>query len=146
MAAIHRPLAQPWRPLRLPRGLIRANWWVIAAIVLAGASAMLPVLQNSSATSRGFRAQSLDARRIELGGQIAQLESEVARLTSLERIERRAGELGLGPTSDPIYISIDVPGPAPAKIASEYLPGPRPSGSQPEPWWRSLLGWLPPLD
>ncbi|MBI5948045.1 MAG: septum formation initiator family protein [Chloroflexi bacterium] len=143
MATLPRPLGAHGRTLPLPPGVARANWWVIAAIMLAGMSALLPVLQNSSATSRGFRVQSLQARQAELNGQIGELESEVARLTSQDRIERRARAIGLEPSSNPIFITVDVPGPAPAKIPAELLPSPQPRAAGAEPWWRSLFRWLP---
>lgn len=127
----------------LPGSLGQGRWLLTGAIMLASASAMLPVLQNSSATSRGFRAQSLDAQTAELKGEMSELEAQVARLTSLERIQRRAQEIGLSPASNPIYVSVDVAGPAPAKIPAEYLPSPKPRAAGQEPWWRSLARWLP---
>ncbi len=143
MATLPRPIGAHGRTVHFPPAIARANWWVIAAILIAGMSALLPVLQNSSATSRGYRVQSLQARQAELNGQIGELESEVARLTSQERIERRALENGLGPSSNPIFITVEVPGPAPAKIPAELLPSPQPRAAGAEPWWRSLFRWLP---
>ncbi len=143
MATLPRPIGAHGRNVHFPPAVAQANWWVIAAIILAGMSALLPVLQNSSATSRGYRVQSLQARQAELNGQIGELESEVARLTSQDRIERRALEIGLGPSSNPIFITVEVPGPAPAKIPAELLPSPQPRAAGAEPWWRSLFRWLP---
>ena len=144
MATLPRPLAHPG--LRLPGNVARGRWPLAGAIVLASASAMLPVLQNSSATSRGFRAQSIDAETAQLNGEVSELEAEVARLTSLERVQRRAQQIGLAPSSNPIYVSVDVAGPAPAKIPAEYLPPPKPQTSDQESWWRSLFRWLPFAD
>lgn len=141
MATIHRPLPRAARELQFP--LPQINWWILASVVVIGLGAMLPVLQNSVATSRGFDSQSLDARRAHIQGNLLLLESEVARLTSLDRIERRATDIGLIPAADSIYVTVAEPGPAPAKIPAEYLPGVEPLRQDPAPWWQSLLTWLP---
>jgi len=119
------------------------NWWVLGAITLASVSAMLPVLQNSSTTSRGFEVQELQAQQVRLQGEIAAVEADVARLTSLARIKKRAGELGLVPATSPLYITVDEAGPAPAKIPAEYLPLPERTPKPQESGWGSLLRWLP---
>ena len=145
MAAIHLPLPQSRRGFPLPFGspLGRPNWWVLAAVAVVAISAMLPVVQNSTATSRGFQIQDLDGKKAELSGQIRLLESDVAGLTSLARIERRAREIGLEPGLDPLYVTVSEAGPEPAKLPSSYLPGPSRPAPKPEAWWRSLLSWVP---
>jgi hypothetical protein len=141
MAAINHPLGRP-RRLPLPVPTARPNWWVLSAVAIAGLSAMLPVLQNSAATTRGFEIQQSQAQQARLQGEIGLLESDVARFTSLTRIERRAKEIGLGPSDHPIYITVDEAGPQPAKIPSEYLPPLVPRRDTPDSWWRSLIDWL----
>jgi hypothetical protein len=140
MAAIQRPFRGS---VPLPAPVRAINWWVMGAVALATASAMLPVLQNSSTTSRGFEVQALQAKQVRLEGETALVEADVARLTSLARIQKRASELGLVPATSPIYISVDEAGPAPAKIPAEYLPAPRRADPEPENGWGSLLKWLP---
>lgn len=141
MAAINHPLGHGRRlPLTAP--FSKPNWWVLSAVAIAGMGAMLPVLQNSTATSRGFDIQRDTARQAKLNGEISLVESDVARLTSLTRIERRAKEIGLGPTENPIYITIDEAGPAPAKVPSEYLLPAAPKAEPPDSWWRSLISLL----
>ncbi len=140
MATIQRPFRGT---VPLPAPVRAINWWVLGAITLASVSAMLPVLQNSSTTSRGFEVQELQAQQVRLEGEIALVESDVARLTSLARIEKRAGELGLVPATSPLYISVDEAGPAPAKIPAEYLPLPERTPEAQESGWGSLLRWLP---
>ena len=146
MAAINQPYAGAPRAdgFRTPVGSI--NRWIVAAVFIAGLSALLPVLQNSSVTSRGFDLQSIEQEKILVVGEIDLLEVEVARLTSLPRIERRAQDLGLAPAYAPFYVSVDEAGPAPAKIPAEYLPGPAAYADGTAPWWRSLLDWLAPLN
>jgi hypothetical protein len=116
---------------------------VVAAIVVVGFSAMLPVVQNSSATSEGFEIQQLEAHRSRTKGELGMLESDVARLTSLDRIQQRALEIGLSPAQSPVFVAVDEAGPAPAKIPAEYLPEPAPPRGGPSPWWQTLLKRLP---
>ena len=143
MAAIHHPLGHARHGLPIPSVPGRLQVWLVLAIGFAGVSALLPVLQNSVATSRGFDIQAAQRQEIQLQGQIGLLEADVAELTSLTRIERRAREIGLMPVQDPIYVSVNEAGPAPAKLPPEYLPkdDTRPVSSP--PWWKSLFSWLP---
>lgn len=143
MVAIPRPLrgARRGLPVRTPFGTL--NWWVMSAVLIAGTSAMLPVFQNSMATSEGFHMQSAQAEQAQLRGDISVLESDVGQLTSLERIQRRAQEIGLSPSDNPIFVHVDEAGPAPAKIPAEYLPAPTPQRVAPQSWWQSFFGWLP---
>lgn len=143
MAAINHPLGSARRGAPLPLPVGQPNWWVLGALCLLGLSAMLPVLQNSAATSNGFKIQQSQTDIARLNGDIRLLESDVAQLTSLSRIQRRATEIGLSPGDNPIFVVIDQPGPAPAKIPSEYLPAPTPRRGEPEPWWRSLFSRVP---
>lgn len=142
MAAINRPLPGA-RQLPLPRVQIGINWPLLLAAGVAAACAMLPVLQNSTTTSRGFELQELQARQATLEGDISLLESDIARLTSLTRIQRRAVEIGLQPATDPIFVEVAEPGPEPARIPAEYLPPPPQEQPQPDSWFRSLWQWLP---
>lgn len=146
MAAINHPLGQGRRAFPLPLPGFRPNWWVLGAIAIVGFSATLPVLQSSWTTSRGFETQDLEARQAELNGDIRQLESDVASLTSLNRIDRRAQAIGLGPAGTPFYVEVNEAGPAPAKIPSQYLPELERNDARPEPWWRSLLSRVPLLN
>lgn len=143
MAAINHPFGNSRRglPLRTPFGSI--NWWMVTAVVLVGLSAMLPVVQNSSATSRGFEIQASQAEQARLQGEITLLESDVARLTSLSRIERRAKEIGLAPAENPIFVTVEEAGPQPAKIPAELLPVQTPRRDAPASTWGSLFSWLP---
>lgn len=146
MAAINHPLGHGRRALPIPLPVPSPNWWVLGAMAVVGFSAMLPVLQSSWTTSRGFETQDLEARQASLNGDIRQLESEVANLTSLNRIERRAKAIGLYPGGTPLYVQVNEAGPAPAKIPSEYLPELNRESGEPDSWLRSLLSRVPLLD
>lgn len=142
MAAINHPLGHR-RSLPLSIPAPRLNWWVIWAIAVFGVGAMLPVLQNSAATSQGFNVQKLQAEQSRLNGEIQVLEADVAQLSSLGRIQRRATEIGMIPGDRPIYVQVQEPGPAPAKLPAEYLPRPVRKPDVPVSWWRSLFSWVP---
>ena len=143
MAAINHPLGHARRGLPIPTPRGNFNIGLGAAVTLAAICSLLPVLQNSTATSRGFDIQAYQAREAELRGEIGLLESEAASLTSITRIERRALEIGLLPVSDPIYVNVNEPGPAPAKLPSEFLPRTETRKGESVPFWKSLVSWLP---
>ncbi|GIW14026.1 MAG: hypothetical protein KatS3mg062_1465 [Tepidiforma sp.] len=143
MAAINHPLGGARRPIGLPLPSPRVNWAVAAALAFLLFAALLPVVQNSFVTSRGFDIQASQREQAQLRSQIALLEADVARLTSQSRIERRAQEIGMVPAADPIYVTVQEPGPAPAKLPAEYLPDPAPTPAPQDSWWKSLLSWRP---
>ncbi len=137
MAAINLP-----RP-PLPFPGVRLNWWIVWGVAVLGIGGTLPVLQNSATTSRGFEIRDLQAEQAQLRTDISLLEGDVARLTSLERVERRANELGMAPSAEaPLFVTVDTPGPSPARIPSEYLPSPEATSLVADPWWRAVLSWL----
>ncbi|MEJ5220665.1 MAG: septum formation initiator family protein [Tepidiforma sp.] len=143
MAAINHPLGGVRRPLGLPIPGFRINWGVAAAVAFLLFAALLPVLQNSFVTSQGFDVQASQRQQARLRSEISLLEADVARLTSQARIERRAQEIGLVKAGDPIYVTVQEPGPAPAKLPAEYLPPPAPEPAPADSWWKSLLRWRP---
>ena len=142
MAAIPRPLPRARHGVPVPFAGFRVNWWVFAALIVFGIGATLPVIQNATATTRGFDVQRIEAQQADVRGEIAILESEVAALTSLDRIEQRAIDIGLFPGTNAAYISVAAAGPEPAKIPTEYLPGPVSPRAEPESWFQSLFSWV----
>ena len=145
MTAIARPLlGTGWGHFKFPRASI--NGWILAGTLIATASALLPVFQSSSVTSLGRDLQVLEAEKSMLRAEMSLVEADVARLTSLQRIGRRAREIGLFHGGNATYITVAEPGPAPAKIPAEYLPRPLEPSSMPTPWWRSLLEAIPLLN
>ena len=143
MAAINHPLGNARRGLPIPTPGGNFHLGLGVAVALAAVCSLLPVLQNSTATSRGFDVQASQRREAQLKGEIGLLESDVASLTSITRIERRALEIGLLPVTDPIFLNVNEPGPAPAKLPSEYLPRTEAYKVESAPWWKSLVSWLP---
>lgn len=143
MVSIPHPLKGIYSPFHFPRPAAGPSGWVAAGIVLVGASAMLPVLQKSTLTSRGFSLQEHQANAIALTSEIRGLESEVGRLTSRDRLALRAFQIGLRAPDLALHVNVSVPGPEPAKIPIEFLPPQELTPEDPIPWWRSFVGWLP---
>jgi len=144
MAAINHPLGHARRGIPIPAsGGGRVGFGLAGALILAALGALAPVLSNSFATSQGFDLQASQRQEAQLNGEIGVLESDVASLTSLQRIERRASEIGLAPIDDPIFVTVTEPGPAPAKLPSEYLPRAEATQPKPAPFWKQFVNWLP---
>ncbi len=118
---------------------INFRWGIICSISLLTLSALIPVLQASLITTQGHDIQLLKQNRSQITAELRLIESELAELNSLERIERRAREIGLiDPPTLPIFIEI------PSHLISvtkttEQLPGQEKQTLEPTPWWRSIL-------
>ncbi|MCI0890437.1 MAG: hypothetical protein J4O04_06485 [Chloroflexi bacterium] len=122
------------------------------AAVLVIVLGLVRVVQTSQATTASFAMLTLQQEKLELETSVKQLEAEVARLSSLERIEREATRLGLELPVRVSYISVNVPRP---RSAADLLPArfapvneeaalagvdgsPADAG-----WWQHLLDFLP---
>ena len=118
----------------------------ILAAGFVAAAALLPVAQSSNATATGHEIRMLEARRADLNASIHQLQSEVATLGAIERVERRAREqLGMVPAERWLYVGVPQPAPV-TGMPTRYLneegePATAPAG---QPWWKALLDKLPP--
>lgn len=93
----------------------------VATALLTAVAITLPVVTASSTTATGFEAEQLRGKRETLQARINQIEGEIGALTSLGRVAERAAALGFGPGPEPLYVSIDVPGPAAPKLPAEYF-------------------------
>ena len=120
MTALDRPSPRTHRGLSLPR--LGVSGWVVAGALIVSASALAPVVQNSLMTTQGRNIEVLEGRQHALHVEMRQLEAEIARLISVDRIARRAGEIGLVPGANAIFVTIGEAGPAPPKIPAEHLP------------------------
>jgi cell division protein FtsL len=131
-----RPQAQA-RPTRLPRsGALMA--------VLVATAALLPVVQSSNLTTTGYEIRALEQRRSDLQAAIYNAQVDIARLGSLERVEREArGRLGMVPAERAISVQVNVPPPAPRQIPARYVPQPPPAPARPTGLWERLLARLP---
>ena len=124
---------------RFPQSTLTLRWGLIVSIALLALSALIPVLQASLITTQGHDLQLLKQNRTRLTSEIRLLESELAGLNSLERIERRAREIGLiDPDTPPIFIQISNNLTSVTKT-TEGLPGKEISDSKPSLWLRSIF-------
>src|SRR5436853_2795757 len=85
---------------------------IAAVLTVAAAIAVLQVFQTSSFANTGQAMQNLEAQKVDTTAQIHQLESEIAALSPLDRIERNARDrLGIVPARDISYIQVAIPAP-----------------------------------
>ncbi len=120
MTAIERPAPRAQRGFALPRPGV--SGWVIAGVLIVSVSAMAPIVQNSLMTTQGRNLEALEGEQTALQVEMRQLEAEIARLISVDRIARRASEIGLAPGAAPVFVTIGEAGPEPPKIPAEHLP------------------------
>lgn len=119
--AHHTPQQVQSRPLsrvyRLPSG------GVTAAALLIAAAALLPVVQSSNATTTGHRIRELEAEKAAAQASIHSLETSVAQLGSLERIDREARDrLGMAPAGRTVMVAATEPAPPTRRVPARYLP------------------------
>jgi hypothetical protein len=106
--------------------------------VVLGLAALLPVIQSSGVTTTGYRVRQLEQANVTWEARVASLEAEVAELSSQDRIEQRARELGMVPVEDPVYVQVEETGPGALHVPRRYTP-PSPT-TQPADrnWWEVL--------
>jgi cell division protein FtsL len=129
---------KPWQEFSSPLALT-------VAAVTVGLAALLALMQSSDATTTSARVQRLQDQLADWEARTQELQVEVATLGGLERIEREATErLKMVPATETIYVTVDEPGPEPARLPSRFLP---PSQARPTPGgdtlWDKIFGWLP---
>ncbi len=117
---------------------------LIAAAMVIGLAALLPLVQSSDATSINGSIQKLEQEKSDWQARIHEIELGVANLGSLDRVEREATQrLHMNSPQSVAYITVDVPAPAEHKLPSRFLPPaaePQQSGSS---IWHKLFGWFP---
>jgi cell division protein FtsL len=114
------------------------------AAVIIGIAALLPLIQSSGATSKAGRVNALEEERTASQARLRELEVEVARLGSLDRIEQEARtRLGMEEPKETHFIPVDVPGPQPLKAPSRYLPAEPQHPHTSSSLWEDIFGWLP---
>jgi cell division protein FtsL len=142
MAAIQRPAL----PIPLARGRLRTGRWLALAVALVVGGALLQVNQSSAVTGTGYDIEGLKRERAAKQAQNHDLEAEVARLSSLARVEIEA-RVRLQMDKPKNTLNMNVAGPVPdhQTLPTRFLPPPfedRDAGADP-PFWRRLLDLLP---
>jgi cell division protein FtsL len=119
---------------------------ILGAFLVVGSLCLLQVIQASSATSTGYALQRLEDERSAMQAEVHQLESEVAALTSIDRIDRDARDrLGMVPATadDTMNLQIGKQPPSQQLVPLRFLseqPGASPAKST--PWWRKLFDFV----
>lgn len=116
---------------------------LIAAVIAVGVAALVPLIQSSLATTTNANIRALERQRADWQARIHELELEVARLGSLERIEQEAiNRLKMVPPEEVRYIVVDVPAPTERRLPSRFLPPEREEERASPSLWERLFGWL----
>ena len=131
------------RPRTRVRSLRLPGLGVVSAAGLVTAAALLPVVQNSTATTAGFETRRLEQRKADLQAAIYQAQTEVAQLGSLDRIDREArGRLGMVPAERAVVIQVKEPAPTGGHVPARFLQGaapePEPAAPAPSGVWALL--------
>lgn len=136
--------------LPLPRvGLPRAThgrWLLAGATAVLVAAALLQVNQFSRLTSTSYQINDLNAQRAARQAANHDLEAEVARLSSLARVEIEARlRLGLGPAERTLYVDVNQPAPDRQTLPTRFLPPDRPPAARGSGGWLSFIRKLLPF-
>jgi hypothetical protein len=95
----------PQRRIRLRRGGPRTPLPLLPLIAIAAGIGIAYVNQTAHATSASYRGAQLSAQRDQLRIQDAQLQDELARLESSERIVSAAQQFGMRPAAQWSYVA-----------------------------------------
>lgn len=118
---------------------------LILAAMAIGVTALLPLIQSSSATSTAGDVRTLEAERTDWRARLRALELEVAALGSLSRIEAEAAaRFKMGPAKEQNYIAVDAPAPEPRKLPSRYLAEQTEQESDSASLIEDLVDWVTP--
>lgn len=142
MAALHRPAIPATRTL----GRFRSRKALaVAGIMLVLAVALLQVHQFSRVTSTSYELNRLQRLRDDRSAENAQLEAEVARLSSLARIEWEARtRMNMQPAERRLYIDVNHPLPDARTLPTRFFPTePARIAGRPDPFWKQALKLLP---
>jgi cell division protein FtsL len=112
--------------------------------------ALLQVNQFSRLTSTGYEIESLKRERDLQLAENRKLESDVAALSSLARVDWVARtELGMEPPARRLYIDVNHAVPERQTLPSRFLPEEQPaeeeSAQESAPLWKRAPGWLFPF-
>jgi cell division protein FtsL len=118
---------------------------VALALLLVVGAAAFQVHQFSRLTTAGYEINDLNRIRAEKQAQNHELEAEVARLSSLARVDWEARtRLQLQPAQRRLYLEVNHPVPDRQTLPTRFLPPEAPEIERgDEAWWRLPLKLLP---
>ena len=150
MAMVHRlPLPRP-RTFTLPkppsfRKRVSVRWVGVMVGLFVVAVGLVQVNQLSRVTSAGYQIDRLNQERAQKQAENSQIEAEVARLSSVARVDIEARlRLGLVPAQSRLYLTLNHSVPDRQTLPTRFLPVERgaPAPSK-QPLWKRLLHRLP---
>ena len=145
MALLNRTALPFPRPLMRPRG---GAVFTIAAAALVVILALALVHQFSRMTSTGYEIDELERVRSEKQAANRELEADVARLSSLARVELEA-RLGMGmvPATSTMHIRVNQPLPEERTLPTRYMPPESEASEEPQPdggsFWDAIRDLVP---
>ena len=142
MAAIHRPAF----PAQRAPGRGSGRLVLVGTVVLVIGAALLQVNQFSAVTGTGYEIESLRQERAAKLAENHALEAEVARLSSLARVEMEARtRLGMAPAGRVMHLQINGPVPEHQTLPTRYLAGEDATNADTAdpPLWKRLVDLMP---
>lgn len=151
MAALQRHALPFPKRLSAPKAMGRlrsGKLLVTAAAMLVIAVALLQVNQFSRLTSTGYQIQQLNQQRAAKQAENHELAAEVARLSSLARVDWEARvNQHMVPAGRKLYINVNHAVPERETLPTRFLPqekpAPAPTAAADDPLWKQLLKLLP---
>ncbi len=129
-------------------GMLRSPALPVVLILAAcaiGVTALLPLIQSSTATSTAGDVRALEAEQTDQRARLRALELEIAQLGSLSRIEQEAAaRFKMGPPQILNYIAVDAPAPEAGKIPSRYLADEPQKHSDSPSLFEDIVDWMTP--
>jgi len=131
-------------------GRLRSGRLLLAgAVALVVGAALLQVNQFSQLTSTSYQIDQLNQQRAATQAENLQLEADVARLSSLARVDWEARvQLHMVPAERKLYLDVNHAVPERETLPTRFLPPEKPAAAAPaaattDPLWKRLLKLLP---
>ena len=123
MTVAHGPMATPHnRPIL---GSFSAAVSLLIAVALIVAATLLPVMQDSDATTTGYAIRNNQQELADQNAQTYNIQAEIARLSSMERIRQQATQLGMVPAPRQTEsVVINAAAPIETLLPRRYVPQP----------------------
>ena len=118
---------------------------LVAAVVVIGLAALIPLTQSSGVTTTNARLQVLEQQQGDWEARLHEIQVEVATLGGLGRIEEEAQiRLKMTAPAETVYLEIDAPPLEGQAILDRFLPEPQTSEELDDgSVIGKLFGWIP---
>lgn len=127
----------------LGRRLALPSVGVLGAATLVTAAALLPVVQNSNATTAGYETRQLERHKADLQASIFNAQKDIAELGALQRIDREARDrLGMAPADRTVSVQVTRPAPTDWRVPARFIAAQQPPPAPEAASGHGLLGLL----